>query len=335
MPGGAPGIAPVARFAAVKRALATVLACTAVRAGDRRGRADPRGRPDRGPGRVRGLARDAQPGRRAAAAAPPVHGAERAIEPARRRVPDRHERADRPARARHERRVDLLLGRLRVGDVRLARADRHRLRGAERADAQTARPEHARRARLVRAAAAPAGRAGAATCSRTSRAAATSTSTTRTGRSSRRRRATCWSSRSGENGFAQERDYDLTSAVPSGDKIISALPDWSGLDLVRVDRRASSARVDLANGRRSSRYDTGERERQLVRGRRRGRGLHRHRRRALPLPGGPRRHAGDRLARRLREHRDAEARPGAEGLGHDADGDGRRRWWRSPTTPTR
>jgi hypothetical protein len=30
------------------------------------------------------------------------------------------------------------------------------------------------------------------------------------------------------NGFALERDYDVTSAVPVGDKIESALPDWSG-----------------------------------------------------------------------------------------------------------
>jgi hypothetical protein len=29
-------------------------------------------------------------------------------------------------------------------------------------------------------------------------------------------------------GFTLQRDYDLTSAVPQGDKIISALPDWSG-----------------------------------------------------------------------------------------------------------
>src|SRR4051812_14326066 len=29
-------------------------------------------------------------------------------------------------------------------------------------------------------------------------------------------------------GFQQQRDYDLTSAVPQGDKIISALPDWTG-----------------------------------------------------------------------------------------------------------
>jgi hypothetical protein len=30
------------------------------------------------------------------------------------------------------------------------------------------------------------------------------------------------------DGFVQERDYDLTGAVPVGDKIVSALPDWSG-----------------------------------------------------------------------------------------------------------
>jgi hypothetical protein len=29
-------------------------------------------------------------------------------------------------------------------------------------------------------------------------------------------------------GFELQQDYDLTSAVPQGDKIISALPDWSG-----------------------------------------------------------------------------------------------------------
>jgi len=32
----------------------------------------------------------------------------------------------------------------------------------------------------------------------------------------------------GAAGFTQERDYDLTGAVAAGDKIISALPDWSG-----------------------------------------------------------------------------------------------------------
>ena len=31
--------------------------------------------------------------------------------------------------------------------------------------------------------------------------------------------------------FELERDYDLSTAVLPGDKIISALPDWSGGDL--------------------------------------------------------------------------------------------------------
>ena len=31
-----------------------------------------------------------------------------------------------------------------------------------------------------------------------------------------------------DSGFALERDYDVTSAVPTGDAIISALPDWGG-----------------------------------------------------------------------------------------------------------
>ena len=32
----------------------------------------------------------------------------------------------------------------------------------------------------------------------------------------------------GSPGFALERDYDLTAAVPDGDALISALPDWNG-----------------------------------------------------------------------------------------------------------
>jgi hypothetical protein len=31
-----------------------------------------------------------------------------------------------------------------------------------------------------------------------------------------------------DNGFAMDRDYDTSTVVPPGDKIISALPDWSG-----------------------------------------------------------------------------------------------------------
>jgi hypothetical protein len=59
-----------------------------------------------------------------------------------------------------------------------------------------------------------------------------------------------------ESGFAQEKDIDLTSVVPQGDKIISALPDWSGLIWVAsVD--GVVATVDLASGRIKS-LDTKE-----------------------------------------------------------------------------
>lgn len=37
-----------------------------------------------------------------------------------------------------------------------------------------------------------------------------------------------WVVKESGNGFALDRDYDISSAVPLGDKIESALPDWSG-----------------------------------------------------------------------------------------------------------
>ena len=54
----------------------------------------------------------------------------------------------------------------------------------------------------------------------------------------------------GGTGFEIERDYDLTGAVLPGDKIISALPDWSGRlwfastngVVGTVDRRAARSR---------------------------------------------------------------------------------------------
>jgi hypothetical protein len=59
-----------------------------------------------------------------------------------------------------------------------------------------------------------------------------------------------------ETGFAQEKDIDLTSVVPQGDKIISALPDWSGLVwFASVDGVMGT--VDLASGRLRS-FDTQE-----------------------------------------------------------------------------
>ena len=62
--------------------------------------------------------------------------------------------------------------------------------------------------------------------------------------------------KAGDNGFALEKDIDLTSVVPQGDKIISALPDWSGLLWVAsID--GVVATVDLDSGQIKS-FDTQE-----------------------------------------------------------------------------
>ena len=58
------------------------------------------------------------------------------------------------------------------------------------------------------------------------------------------------------NGFEQQRDIDLTGHVPTGDKIISALPDWRGL-VWFASIRGVVGTVDLGSGRIRSR-DTGE-----------------------------------------------------------------------------
>ena len=57
-------------------------------------------------------------------------------------------------------------------------------------------------------------------------------------------------------GFRLERDYDLTGAVPLGDAIISALPDWSGR-IWFVSVNGVVGYVDPASGAVSS-IDTGE-----------------------------------------------------------------------------
>ena len=62
--------------------------------------------------------------------------------------------------------------------------------------------------------------------------------------------------RAGESGFTQEADYNLTSEVPSGDKIISALPDWSGL-VWFASTRGVVGTLDLPSGRIKS-HDTNE-----------------------------------------------------------------------------
>ena len=124
-------------------------------------------------------------------------------------------------------------------------------------------------------------------------------------------------------GFAIERDYDLSTVVLPGDKIISALPDWSGrLWFASTNGRGRDRRPE---DRRGPLAAAGGEDRQLVRGRGHGRGLHRQRRRALPV----RRLAraalpATVLAQALRQLGRAEAGPVERRLGHDADADGRR-----------
>ena len=62
--------------------------------------------------------------------------------------------------------------------------------------------------------------------------------------------------RADADAFTLERDYDLTSAVPAGDKIISALPDWNGL-VWFASTQGVIGTVDLASGQIRS-IDTGE-----------------------------------------------------------------------------
>ncbi|MEA2479238.1 MAG: hypothetical protein QOJ07_1160 [Thermoleophilaceae bacterium] len=57
-------------------------------------------------------------------------------------------------------------------------------------------------------------------------------------------------------GFQLEHDYDLTGAVPSGDKIISALPDWKG-NLWFASTKGVMGTVDMTSGAVKS-FDTGE-----------------------------------------------------------------------------
>jgi hypothetical protein len=56
-----------------------------------------------------------------------------------------------------------------------------------------------------------------------------------------------WVVREAGTGFALQRDYDLTGAVPAGDKIISALPDWSGR-LWFASKAGVVGTLDLASG---------------------------------------------------------------------------------------
>jgi hypothetical protein len=57
-------------------------------------------------------------------------------------------------------------------------------------------------------------------------------------------------------GFTLERDYDVTGAVPDGDTLISALPDWTGL-IWFASRQGVVGTVDPSTGAVQS-LDTGE-----------------------------------------------------------------------------
>ena len=115
---------------------------------------------------------------------------------------------------------------MRVGHVRLARADRDRVRRRRGPEAAAARSAHAGDARRDAAAAAAAGRRQP--LHRLRRRRLLLPRQPRPGGdpdhvAARLRRAADRGS-----GFAIERDYDLSTVVLPGDKIISALPDWSG-----------------------------------------------------------------------------------------------------------
>jgi hypothetical protein len=57
-------------------------------------------------------------------------------------------------------------------------------------------------------------------------------------------------------GFALERDYDVTAAVPDGDALISALPDWNGL-IWFASKQGVVGTIAPASGQARS-IDTGE-----------------------------------------------------------------------------
>ena len=123
----------------------------------------------------------------------------------------------------------------------------------------------------------------------------------------------------GGPGFELVADYDLSSAVPSGDGIISALPDWDGPALVRI--RKGRGRMGRPGQRPDPLAQPRRGDHELVRGRRRRRGLHRHRPGAVPLRRAQRRNRAD-VAGRLRQRRRHQAGPVGCGLGDDADDHG-------------
>ena len=161
--------------------------------------------------------------------------------------------ADRPGPLgrEHEPRVHLLRGGVRVGHLRLARADRDRLRGRRPPAAEAARPGHAGRA--GRRATLPAAEPGAGEpVQRLHRRRLLLPRPPRPGGDPHQRRATCSSWARAAAGFAVAARLRPDRAGAADDKLIAAMPDWSGRIWVVVDRAASSVTVDPATGARAA-----------------------------------------------------------------------------------
>ena len=265
--------------------------------------------------------RDAAAGRGAGSPAASLHGAERALEPARRRLPVRRAPGPRPARAPDGEALDVPRRRLRVGDVRLARADRDGVRGGGGAEAAAARAADAGDARGDAAPAARAGRRQPLHGLRGRRLLLPRPPRPRgdPDDDAARVRGAPDGRRHGLRDRAQLRPHGCRAA--GGQDHLGA----AGLEraaVVRVDeRRRRDGRPGERHGALAA---AGGEDRELVRGRGHGRGLRRHRRGAVPPGGGRRGRPRRGLARDLRELGRAEARAGERGVGHDADADGRR-----------
>ena len=134
-------------------------------------------------------------------------------------------------------------------------------------------------------------------------------------------------------GFELERDYDVTGAVAIGDKIISALPDWSGR-LWFVSQQGVVGIVDRASGAVTA-LPLRERIENSIAVDETG-GVYVVTEKAMyRLDAGSSGYPVTTWREDLRELGDRQAGPGRGGLGHDADAARHATSSRSPTTPTR
>ena len=116
-------------------------------------------------------------------------------------------------------------------------------------------------------------------------------------------------------GFALRRDYDLSAAVPEGDALISALPDWSGR-IWFASRNGVVGTVDPSSGQVRS-IDTGEPIGNSFAVDETG-GVFIVTDRAMYRFDAREGAAGRNLAAHLPEHRDHEAGPDRAGIRNDA-----------------